>query len=59
MQGTLHIATGCIAAVLVVLMHRENLKRIWNNQESKLDFDQLKTKIKRKPKNPPEDRSDD
>jgi glycerol-3-phosphate acyltransferase PlsY len=59
MQASLHIATGCIAAVLVVLMHRENLKRIWSNQEAKIDFNQLKTKIKRKPKNPPEDHSND
>ena len=59
MQGSLHIAAGCIAAVFVVLMHRENLKRIFNNEEPKLDFNQLKMKMKKKPKKPAEDESDE
>ena len=40
-----------IAACLVVFMHRENLKRIWNNQESKLDFSKFKKKKKAKDEN--------
>ena len=33
-----------IAACLVTFMHRENLKRIFNNQESKIDFSKFKKK---------------
>jgi glycerol-3-phosphate acyltransferase PlsY len=31
-----------IAACLVIFMHRNNMKRLWNNQESKLDFSKFK-----------------
>lgn len=55
MPDSLHVAMGCIAAVFVVLMHTENLKRIWNNEESKLDFSQFKIKRKQKNKAEPSD----
>ena len=35
------------AAVFVTFMHRENLKRLWNNQESKLDLEQFKRRKKK------------
>ena len=35
-----------LAACFVVFMHRENLKRIWNNTESKIDFSKFKKKKK-------------
>lgn len=35
-----------IAACLVIFMHRNNLKRLWHNQESKLDFSKFKKKKK-------------
>lgn len=38
-------ATG-LAACLVIYMHRENLKRIWKNEEPKLDFSKKKKKRK-------------
>ena len=37
-----------LAACLVIFMHRENLKRLWNNKESKLDFSLFKKKKKAK-----------
>ena len=37
-----------LAACFVVFMHRENLKRIWNNEESKIDFSKFKKKKKNK-----------
>ena len=50
---SLHVAMGCIAAMLVVFMHRENLKRIWENQEPRLDFESLK--VRKKSKKPREE----
>ena len=50
---SLHVAMGCIAAMLVVFMHRENLKRIWENQEPRLDFESLK--LRKKSKKPREE----
>ena len=50
MPDSLHVAMGCIAAMLVVWMHRENLKRIWNNEEPRLDISKLKNR-KKKEKN--------
>ncbi len=43
----LAVAMAVLAAVFVVYMHRENLKRIWHNEESKLDFSKLKRKKKK------------
>ena len=45
--ASLHMAMGGLATILVVWMHRENLKRIWNNEESKLDISKLKRKKKK------------
>lgn len=44
----LNVAMAVVAACLVVFMHRENLKRIWSNQESKLDFSKFKKSKKKK-----------
>ena len=46
--ASLHVAMGGIATILVVWMHRDNLKRIWNNEESKLDLSKLKIRKKKK-----------
>ena len=35
-----------LAACFVIFMHRENLKRLWNNKESKIDFSKFKKKKK-------------
>ena len=40
------VAMGVGAAVMVIFMHRENLKRLWRNEESKLDFSKFKSKKK-------------
>lgn len=45
--ASLHMAMAGMATILVVFMHRENLKRIWNNEESKLDISKLKRKKKK------------
>jgi len=37
-----------LAACFVIFMHRENLKRLWNNQETKIDFSKFKKKKKKK-----------
>lgn len=44
---SLAVAMAVMATCFVVFMHRENLRRIWNNEESKIDF----SKFKRKKKN--------
>ena len=36
-----------LAACFVVFMHRENIKRLWNNQETKIDFSKFKKKKKK------------
>ncbi len=41
------VAMAITATCLVVFMHRENLKRIWNNEESKIDFSKFKRKKKK------------
>ena len=35
-----------LAACFVIFMHRENLKRLWNRQEAKIDFSKFKRKKK-------------
>ena len=40
------VAMAVFAACFVIFMHRENLKRIWNNTESKIDFSKFKKKKK-------------
>ncbi len=45
---SLAVAMAVMATCFVVFMHRENLKRIWNHTEAKLDFSKLK-RIKKKP----------
>ena len=37
---------GVLAMVFVIFMHRENLKRLWRNEESKLDLSKFKRKKK-------------
>ena len=44
----LNVAMAILSAVFVVFMHRENLKRLWNNRESKLDLAQFKSRRKEK-----------
>ena len=46
---SLAVAMAVMATCFVVFMHRENLKRIWRNEESKLDFSKFKKK-KKEPK---------
>ncbi len=41
------VAMAVLATCFVVFMHRENLKRIWNHTESKIDFSKLKRKKKK------------
>ena len=47
----LAVAMAVLGAVFVVVMHRENLHRIWRNEESKFDFSVLR--IRKKKKLPP------
>ncbi len=42
----LNVAISFICGAFVVFMHRENIKRIWNHTESKLDFSKLSKKKK-------------
>ena len=46
----LNVAMAILSAIFVVFMHRENLKRLWNNQESKLDLEQFKIRKKKQQK---------
>lgn len=46
-QG-LNVAMAVLSACFVAFMHRENLKRIWNGTESKIDLNQFKIKRKKK-----------
>ena len=41
-----------VETVFIVFMHRENLKRIWNYEERKVDFSKLKNKFKKQGKKP-------
>lgn len=50
-------AMGVLAACFVVFMHRENLKRLWRNEEPKLDFSKLK--IHKKSKKTTEENDDE
>ena len=36
------VAMGVFAACFVIFMHRANLRRIWSNEESKIDFSKFK-----------------
>lgn len=52
----LAVAMAVLATCFVVFMHRENMKRIWRNQENKIDF----SKFKKKKKEPaPEERGEE
>lgn len=51
----LNVAMAVVAAVFVVYMHRENLKRLWEGKESKIDF----SKISKKKKGASEDGPDE
>ena len=44
----LNVAMAVFSAVFVTYMHRENLKRLRANEESKIDLDQFKMKRKKK-----------
>ncbi len=43
-HNNLCMAAAVIAACLVIYMHRENLRRIWNGEEPRLDFSKRKKK---------------
>ncbi len=43
----LNVAMAVLAAVFVAFMHRENMKRVWDHTESKLDFSKFKSKKKK------------
>ena len=45
-HNNLCMAAAVVAACLVIYMHRENLKRIWNHQEARLEFSKKKKKKK-------------
>lgn len=47
----LAVAMAVFASCFVIFMHRENIKRIRNNEESKLDFSQFSIKRKKKHRN--------
>ena len=47
----LAVAMAVVEACFIVFMHRENLKRIWNYEERKVDFSKITNKFKRKKKN--------
>lgn len=55
---SLTVAMAVLATCFVVFMHRENLKRIWNHEESKIDFSKFKKK-KKEPAATSEEESDD
>lgn len=56
---SLAVAMAVLATCFVVAMHRENLKRIWNNQESKIDFSKFKKKKEQTETAPEEDGGDE
>ena len=41
------VAMGVFAACFVIFMHRANLRRIWSNEESKIDFSKFKRSKKK------------
>lgn len=45
-HNNLCMASAVIAACLVIYMHRENLERIWNHKEARLEFGKKKRKKK-------------
>jgi glycerol-3-phosphate acyltransferase PlsY len=51
----LNVAMAVLGACFVVFMHRENLKRLVEGKESKLDFSQFKSKGKKKKAEPSQD----
>ena len=51
----LNVAMAVLGACFVVFMHRENLKRLVEGKESKLDFSQFKSKGKKKKEEPSQD----
>ena len=42
----LNVAMAVLSALAVVFMHRENLKRLWNGKESKIDLSKISKKKK-------------
>lgn len=51
----LNVAMAVLSSVFVIYMHRENLKRLWEGKESKIDF----SKISKKKKDASEDASEE
>jgi glycerol-3-phosphate acyltransferase PlsY len=51
----LNVAMAVLGACFVVFMHRENLKRLVEGKESKLDFSQFKSKGKKQKAEPSQD----
>ena len=49
----LNVAMAVMSTVFVVYMHRENLKRLWAGQESKVDFSKISKKKKGSSKDSP------
>ena len=46
----LGVAMAVLEACFIVFMHRENLKRIWNYEERKVDFSKITAKFQKKKK---------
>ena len=55
----LGVAMAVVEGTFVVVMHRANLKRIWNYEESKVDFSKLKRSKKKKAEEPTPPTSED
>ena len=53
----LAVAFAVVEACFVIFMHRENLKRIWNYEESKLDFSKFKISAIEKKKQKKQDQN--
>lgn len=45
--GSFQVGMGVLASVLMFVKHWENLKRMWNNEESKIDLSKFKRKKKK------------
>lgn len=47
MTNGVNMLMAFLAMCFVIFMHRENLKRLWNRQEAKIDFSKFKKKKKK------------
>lgn len=55
----LNVAMAVATTVFVVCMHHQNLKRIWNGTESKLDLEQFKIRRKKRKASDEDEKHDD